>query len=58
VFGPLLSRLAAGYAALSLQPTVMQLGVLVAGLALAATGSTVWVTRSAMRESVVTGLAA
>jgi predicted lysophospholipase L1 biosynthesis ABC-type transport system permease subunit len=57
VFGPALSQLAAGYAALDLQPTAVEVAAIVAGLALAGVGSTVWVSRAAMRESVVRGLA-
>jgi predicted lysophospholipase L1 biosynthesis ABC-type transport system permease subunit len=57
LLGPGLSRLAAGYAALDLVPNPTEVFATVIGLAFAATTAVVWVTRTAVRESVVTGLA-
>jgi putative ABC transport system permease protein len=57
VFGPALSNLAASYAALDLTPTVLEVVATVAGLVLAGALAVFWVTRTAMRESVVVGLA-
>lgn len=57
VFGPALSNLAANYAALDLTPTVLEVAATVLGLVLAGAVAVIWVTRSALRESVVTGLA-
>ena len=56
--GPAMSHLAAGYASLELGAGLAQIGVVLAGLLVASTVSVLWVTRLAMREAVVTGLAA
>jgi ABC-type antimicrobial peptide transport system permease subunit len=56
VFGPALANLAASYAVLDLSPTPVEVLAILAGLALAAAGSILWVARSATRESVVEGL--
>jgi len=57
VFGPALSNLAASYAALDLSPTGLEVGATVLGLALSGALAVFWVTRGALREPVVTGLA-
>jgi hypothetical protein len=56
--GPAMSHLAAGYASLELGAGLAQIGVVLAGLLVAGTVSVLWVTRLAMREAVVAGLAA
>ncbi len=58
VLGPTLSRLAASYATLPLSAGWFEIGVLVAGLIVAAVIAVLWVTRQVGREGVVTGLAA
>jgi ABC-type lipoprotein release transport system permease subunit len=58
VMGPALSHLAAGYATLDLNPTLQELIATLLGLALAGVAAVFWVTRTAVRESVVLGLAA
>lgn len=58
LLGPALSRLAVNYATLELQATASDVLALLAGLALAAVAIVWWVARAAVRESVVTGLAA
>jgi ABC-type antimicrobial peptide transport system permease subunit len=58
VFGPALSHLAENYAALPLDATTAEVVATVTGLMLAGAVATLWVTRQASRESVVTGLAA
>jgi ABC-type antimicrobial peptide transport system permease subunit len=58
LLGPALSKLAVSYATLQLQATVTDILALIAGLAVAAAASVWWVARAAVRESVVTGLAA
>ncbi|HWD69610.1 MAG TPA: ABC transporter permease [Solirubrobacteraceae bacterium] len=58
ILGPALSKLAAGYATLELQASAVQVLATVAGLVLAGALAVWWVARSAMRESVITGLAA
>ncbi len=57
LLGPLLSNLAAGYATLALQASDTEVLATLVGLALASAGAVWWVSRSAVRESVVTGLA-
>ncbi len=56
--GPAMSHLAARYASLELGAGLAQIGVVLAGLLVAGTVSVLWVTRLAMREAVVAGLAA
>jgi ABC-type antimicrobial peptide transport system permease subunit len=58
VLGPALARLAASYATLSLGATGREIGLVLAGLALAGIVAIAWVTRQTTRESVVAGLAA
>ncbi len=58
LLGPALSNLAVSYATLELRATATDVLVLLAGLALATAGTVWWVARAALRESVVTGLAA
>ena len=58
VLGPALSGLAANYATLPLQATAAQVALTVAGLLAAAGVAVLWVARQAVRESVLTGLAA
>ena len=55
-FGPLVARLAAGYAALPLAPTFGQVALVLGGLVLLAAGATALVARRALREPVVAGL--
>ena len=55
--GPALSKLAASYATLDLNPTLTELAAVVIGLALSGVAAVFWVTRSAVREPVVKGLA-
>ncbi len=57
LFGPALGRLAAGYATLPLDPSLVAVLATIAGLALAAVVAVGWVSRQAVRESVVSGLA-
>jgi ABC-type antimicrobial peptide transport system permease subunit len=57
LLGPVLSNLAAGYASLALAATLTEVLALIAGLALAAAFTVLWVTRAAMRERVLAGLA-
>jgi ABC-type lipoprotein release transport system permease subunit len=56
VFGPLVTRLAAGFAALPLSPSAGQIALVLGGMATLATLATALVARRAMRESVVAGL--
>jgi len=58
VFGPALSHLAENYATLPLVATGLDVLLVVAGLLLAAGVAVAWVSRQAVRESVVSGLAA
>jgi ABC-type lipoprotein release transport system permease subunit len=58
VFGPALSRLAESYASLPLVATGLDVAAVVAGLLLAAAVAVLWTARQAVRESVVSGLAA
>jgi ABC-type antimicrobial peptide transport system permease subunit len=58
VLGPALSNLAASYATLALQPTTVDIVVVLLGLAVAGGVAVGWVARQATRESVVRGLAA
>jgi ABC-type antimicrobial peptide transport system permease subunit len=58
LLGPALSNLAVSYATLELKATALDVLALVAGLALAAAVTVWWVARTAVRESVVAGLAA
>ena len=57
VLGPALSGLAASYATLPLAPTVLDIAIVLAGLALASGIAVLWVARRATTESVVLGLA-
>jgi len=56
VLGPLVARLAAGYATLPLAPTAGQVALVLGGLGLLAAGATAVVARRAMREPVIAGL--
>jgi ABC-type lipoprotein release transport system permease subunit len=56
VFGPLVARLAAGFAVLPLAPTVGQVAIVLGGLLLLAAAATAVVARRTMREPVVAGL--
>ena len=58
ILGPALAKLAAGYATLELGAGEVQIAAVLAGLLVAATTSVVWVSRTAMRETVVAGLGA
>jgi putative ABC transport system permease protein len=58
ILGPALSNLAASYATLQLQASATQVLITVAGLVLAGAVAVWWVARAAVRESVITGLAA
>jgi ABC-type antimicrobial peptide transport system permease subunit len=58
VLGPALSSLAASYATLPLQPTTVDIVVVLVGLAVAGGIAVAWVARQATSESVVHGLAA
>jgi hypothetical protein len=58
VFGPELTHLAESYAVLPLDATVVDVLLVLAGLAVAAVVAVTWVARQAVRESVVAGLAA
>lgn len=58
VLGPALADLAAGYATLQLDAGTAQISAVLAGLLVAGAVSVLWVTRQAMRETVVAGLAA
>jgi ABC-type lipoprotein release transport system permease subunit len=58
LLGPALSRLAINYATLALGASVPQLLVTLAGLAVAACVAVAWVGGAAVREPVVSGLAA
>ena len=55
-FGPLVARLAAGFAALPLAPTVGQIALVVGGLLALAVVATALVARRVLREPVVAGL--
>ncbi len=56
VFGPLVARLAAGFADLPLAPTGGQLALVIGGLLALAAAATALVARRAMREPVIAGL--
>lgn len=56
--GPVLSKLAAGYTTLNLSPTSPDIAAVLLGLVLAGVAAVYWVTRTAVREPVVLGLAA
>jgi ABC-type antimicrobial peptide transport system permease subunit len=58
VLGPALSRLAESYATLALGAGAGQVGAVLAGLLIAGIAAVLWVSRVAMRETVVAGLAA
>jgi ABC-type lipoprotein release transport system permease subunit len=58
VLGPAVTRLAAGYADLSLTPSAGHVALLLAGFAVLGACAAAWVARSAMREPIVTGLRA
>ncbi len=55
-FGPLVARLAAGFASLPLAPTTGQVALVVAGLLLLAAAATTIVARRVLREPIVAGL--
>ena len=55
-FGPLVARLAAGFAALPLSPTLGQIALVVGGLLALAVLATALVARRVLREPVVAGL--
>ena len=56
VLGPLVARLAAGFAALPLAPSPGQVALVVGGLVLLAAGATALVARRTMREPPIAGL--
>ena len=56
VLGPLVARLAAGYAALPLAPSAGQVALVAAGMLLLAAAATWVVARRAAREPIVRGL--
>jgi ABC-type lipoprotein release transport system permease subunit len=56
VLGPALANLAASYATLELSAGYIQIAAVVAGLLVAALVAVLWVTRQAIRETVVEGL--
>jgi hypothetical protein len=58
LLGPALSRLAAGYATLPLGATGIEIAAVAAGLAISGAVAVAWVSRQAVRQSVVGGLAA
>jgi ABC-type lipoprotein release transport system permease subunit len=55
-FGPLVARLAAGFASLPLAPTPGQIALVIAGLLLLAATATTIVARRVLREPIVAGL--
>jgi hypothetical protein len=55
-FGPLVARLAAGFASLPLAPTLGQVALVVAGLLALAAAATAIVARRVLREPIVAGL--
>ena len=56
VFGPLVARLAAGFASLPLAPAPGQIAIVLIGLAVLTAGATALVARRVLREPVVAGL--
>jgi putative ABC transport system permease protein len=58
VFGPALANLAASYASLPLDATLLEVLATLGGLAAAGGVAVAWVARQASRESVVAGLGA
>ena len=56
VLGPLVARIAAGYAALPLAPSAGQVVLVVTGMLLLASAATWVVARRAAREPIVRGL--
>ncbi len=56
VLGPVVARLAAGFAELPIAPSAGQVALVVAGLSVLAGGATALVARRVLREPVVTGL--
>jgi ABC-type antimicrobial peptide transport system permease subunit len=56
VLGPLVARLAAGYAALPLAPTAGQVAIVAGGLLLLTAAATALVARRTVREPVIAGL--
>jgi ABC-type lipoprotein release transport system permease subunit len=56
VLGPLVARLAAGYATLPLTPSPGQVALVLGGLGLLAAAATAVVARRALREPVISGL--
>ena len=56
VLGPLVARLAAGFAVLPLAPTAGQVAIVAGGLLVLAAAATAVVARRTMREPVVAGL--
>jgi ABC-type antimicrobial peptide transport system permease subunit len=57
LLGPAMSRLAASYATLPLSAGVLEIGVVLVGLAVAGALAVVWVARQTTRETVMAGLA-
>jgi len=58
LLGPALSRLAASYATLPLNPSLVEVAVVLAGLAVAGTLTVAWVSHQAIGQDVVRGLGA
>ncbi len=58
VLGPAVTRLAAGYAELSLVPSPGQVALLIGGFAVLGAAASTWVARAAVREPIVSGLRA
>jgi len=56
VLGPLVARLAAGYATLPLAPSAGQVGLVLGGVAAIAAAATTVVARRTMREPAIAGL--
>jgi ABC-type lipoprotein release transport system permease subunit len=56
VLGPLVGRLAAGFAPLPLAPSAAQVALVVGGLTLLAVAATALVARRTLREPVIAGL--
>ncbi len=56
MLGPLVARLAAGFAALPLAPAAGHVAIVVLGLLALAAAATALVARAVMREPVVAGL--
>jgi len=58
VLGPALSRLAASYVTLPLAASALEIGAVLAGLALAGAIAVAWVARQTTRENVIAGMGA